>query len=465
LKTFNSIFAGAAVAWMTTCGGDASLGQSFVGLGDLPGGIYQSVPYDVSDDGSVVVGRSRTTDFGDEAFRWTQATGMVRMADQVGGHFNTVGTAYGVSADGSVIVGVGRLTPPGTFGGTEAFRWTEAGGFVGLGDLPGGVYFSEAIGVSADGAIIAGSSSENGPFAQPIEHTVRWSSGMMANLGGLGGAYSYPGAISGDGSTIIGISDTKEYRWTQATGMVALTPGDDFTTARFFGLSHDGSVMVGGGNSTNGFEAFRWTQAGGFVGLGDLPGGAFASYASAVSGDGSIIVGTGRTGSGDRAAIWDAAHGMRDLRDVLVTDFGLGASLDGWVLTTVQAISSDGKFIVGYGTNPNTATYEAWLANLTTPSTPDGNFNGDAVVDGVDLDLWSGGFGAASGADLADGDADGDGDVDGADFLVWQRQVGSPSVVSTSAAVPEPATWMLIVLAAAGICVIGGRMRQQLMNA
>ena len=257
MKTLNAIFTGAAMASMTLCCCDASLGASFVGLGDLPGGIYQSVPFDVSDDGSVVVGRSRTTDFGDEAFRWTQATGMVRMADQAGGHFNSIGTAYGVSADGSVIVGVGRLTPPGTFGGTEAFRWTEAGGFVGLGDLPGGVHFSVAKGVSADGAIIAGSSSEDGPLAQPIEHTVRWSSGTMANLGGLGGAYSYPGAMSGDGSTIIGISDVKEYRWTQATGMVALTAGDGFTTARFLGLSHDGSVMVGAGSSTNGSEAFR----------------------------------------------------------------------------------------------------------------------------------------------------------------------------------------------------------------
>src|SRR5215510_14161600 len=39
------------------------------------------------------------------------------------------------------------------------------------------------------------------------------------------------------------------------------------------GVSADGMVVVGGSNSASGFEAFRWTAAGGMVGLGVLPGG------------------------------------------------------------------------------------------------------------------------------------------------------------------------------------------------
>ena len=38
--------------------------------------------------------------------------------------------------------------------------------------------------------------------------------------------------------------------------------------------SGDGSVVVGNTHNASGREAFRWTSAGGMVGLGDLPGGA-----------------------------------------------------------------------------------------------------------------------------------------------------------------------------------------------
>jgi probable HAF family extracellular repeat protein len=49
-------------------------------------------------------------------------------------------------------------------------------------------------------------------------------------------------------------------------------------------VSADGSVVVGYGNSDSGFQAFRWTEDAGMVGLGDLPGGPFGSTALGVSG-------------------------------------------------------------------------------------------------------------------------------------------------------------------------------------
>jgi probable HAF family extracellular repeat protein len=66
--------------------------------------------------------------------------------------------------------------------------------------------------------------------------------------------------------------------------------GGTFESAAY-GVSADGSVVIGGADSTSGDEAFRWTQAGGMVGLGDLPGGAFGSRAYGVSADGSVVVG------------------------------------------------------------------------------------------------------------------------------------------------------------------------------
>lgn len=106
-----------------TCPAQAA---SFQGLGFLPGGMFDgSTANGISADGSVVVGRSRNDE---EAFRWTQATGMVGLGTLPGGAFSSF--ALGVSADGSVVVGT---TSGSNFG--QAFRWTQATGMVGLGVL------------------------------------------------------------------------------------------------------------------------------------------------------------------------------------------------------------------------------------------------------------------------------------------------------------------------------------------
>lgn len=93
------------------------------------------------------------------------------------------------------------------------------------------------------------------------------------------------------------------------------------------------------------------------------------------------------------------------------------------------------------------------------------DFDEDRDVDGDDLALWKGGFGNVTGAAHTEGDANGDGEVDGSDFLIWQQQAGPPAlVVSANVPVPEPATILLFILAAAGIRRKGGRMRQRLVR-
>jgi CubicO group peptidase (beta-lactamase class C family) len=75
---------------------------------------------------------------------------------------------------------------------------------------------------------------------------------------------------------------------------------------------------------------------------------------------------------------------------------------------------------------------------------PAADFDLDGIVDDDDLPVWQGSYGMTT---LAD--ADGDGDSDGADFLEWQRQLGTGlPAISLSAAVPEPATFPLLMLAA-----------------
>ena len=80
---------------------------------------------------------------------------------------------------------------------------------------------------------------------------------------------------------------------------------DSDTNSEAFGVSADGSVIVGTINaplnpsSLN--EAFRWTAETGIVGLGDLPSGEFRSSALGVSADGSVILGYGSSANGREA--------------------------------------------------------------------------------------------------------------------------------------------------------------------
>ena len=358
------------VAWSLCRSGDAAAVPTFMGLGDLPGGSFQSVANAVSADGSTVVGRGIGAS-GTEAFRWTIDGGMVGLGDLPGGEFRSV--AFGVSADGSAVVGESssessQLAP-------QAFRWTIDGGMVPLGDLTGGSFQSSANAVSADGSTVVGygwTASDRGAF--------RWTSvgGMLALPGGNG--YAEARGISADGSTIVGSRSaalgSEAFRWTNASGTLGLgiIPGGGGGFGGFaseaLDVSADGSTVVGvsaGVGRFNWGEAFRWTSDGGMVGLGDLPDGPTMSRATAVSGDGSTVVGFGESAEHTAAFIWDETHGMRELQPVLV-DLGLGASLAGWTLAEAYGISDDGLTIVGVGTNPQ-GEWEAWIAVIPEPGT------------------------------------------------------------------------------------------------
>ncbi len=202
-----------------------------VGLGDLEGGEFSSFGFNISGDGSVIVGDSDST-FGRQAFRWTEETGMQGLGDLEGGEFSSV--ASSVSADGTVIVGSGTQDL-----GTEAFQWTEETGLVGLGDLPGGNFFSRASNVSSDGLVVVGRSASTN-----------------SNL---------------EGFPITDQTGTEAFRWTAETGMQGLgdLPGGNFFS-RAFAVSGDGSVVIGLSESALGQEAFIWDNINGMRSLTDV---------------------------------------------------------------------------------------------------------------------------------------------------------------------------------------------------
>jgi len=87
------------------------------------------------------------------------------------------------------------------------------------------------------------------------------------------------------------------------------------------------------------------------------------------------------------------------------------------------------------------------------PAAPMADFDDDNDVDGADFLVWQRGLGTASGATNAQGNADGDQDVDGADLGIWKSTFGSSTIaaITSSAPVPEPTAWQLLLVALVGI--------------
>ncbi|MEX2138200.1 MAG: PEP-CTERM sorting domain-containing protein [Pirellulales bacterium] len=117
----------------------------------------------MSADGTVVVGFNQFSLNDTEAFRWTELDGMVGLGDLPGGR--RISEAYDVSADGSVIVGMSENQD-----GRRAFYWTPQTGMLNLEDLLvsfgatnlDGWLLVEARGVSSDGFTLAGRGVHNG---------------------------------------------------------------------------------------------------------------------------------------------------------------------------------------------------------------------------------------------------------------------------------------------------------------
>jgi len=132
------------------------------------------------------------------------------------------------------------------------------------------------------------------------------------------------------------------------------------TYSKAFGVSADGSTVVGESKSTSGsneLEAFRWTALDGMQGLGDLSGGIFRSYAYGVSADGSVVVGTGSsTASADGQAFrWTVDTGMT----------GLPVGSGGRFPSHGNGVSADGAVVVGWRAHAWELDHEAfrWTAS------------------------------------------------------------------------------------------------------
>jgi len=204
--------------------------------------------------------------------------------------------------------------------------------FQGLGDLPGGPFWSNAFGVSDDGQTVLGNSKDGSPGWQ----AVRWTAdtGIEA-LGALPGGvdnWRQAWASTSDGSIIVGESGGQAFVWDEDNGMTSLAGPRGFAT----GISNDGTVIVGHAPNV---KAYRWTQETGAVGLGALPDHSGVTFPLDVSGDGSVVV-----GYGGEPFRWTEETGM-----VGLGEFGKDQIED----SRAWGVSDDGAVVVGRGFDEN----------------------------------------------------------------------------------------------------------------
>jgi uncharacterized membrane protein len=356
---------------------DITLGQaSFIGIGELAGGLYTSRALAVSGDGAVVVGDS-FDERGPVAFRWTQATGLVSLGRMSPDDYSS--HAVGVTVDGSTVGGTS---------GSFTFKWTEGGGFVPI--VPAGLLFAAAM--SADGSVIVGTGPAEGFIGSG---PVRWNAveGVVAmrnhNEHSVGGAW----VVSSTGAAIYGTlqrpGSTSSFQWLPPDAVDTISSG---LYSWIADTSADGTIAAGHTlEYFGGQQAFRWSAANLIEKLGALPGDPDYSASSAISDAGDIVFGRAVADPlvGPEAFIWDEQHGMRTLRSWLLDVFGL--ALNGWILRTAEDISADGSTIVGWGTEP-CGGEQAWILRLTAPIlTPpprcEGDANGDRAVGFPDLNF------------------------------------------------------------------------------
>lgn len=251
----------------------------------------------VSADGSVITGSLKDG----RNYRWEN--GVINTISELNGNPNTRSHVQAISADGKTLVGAEIPTVSPYVYQSEGIK-LQSGVVTKLGDLPGGSFFSQTMGVSSDGSIIVGHGLGDNDF-----EGLRWENGNMERLGVLSGGWgSFVNNISDDGSTIVGTA-----------------------TAR-----------IGGDPIEEGYEAVRWVNAG-IQSLGFLPGGTY-SQAIDVSADGSIILGRGDSARGERNFLWSEDLGMIELEEYLKSKNVIG--VDGYRFQA-NAISGDGTSIVG----------------------------------------------------------------------------------------------------------------------
>ncbi len=335
--------------------------------------------YGVNANGTAAAGYADNSSSQDIALRWTNLTNSQSMGLLPGGTFNSY--AQAIDASGTILAGYGDS------GSSRAFRWTNSGGYqlipVAAGTSPSN--FNLAYGISQNGNIVVGTSG-SGSGARAFIWNASSPGSSLALPVLPSQSSSGAAAVSGDGTTVVGSSGSRAFKWTSPGGMVDLgsLPGQVWALGE--AVNTDGSVITGRYNNGLGEFGYRWTPATGMVALPQTPNGCTALRPRAVNGDGTVIIGQVVDNvAGFTAFVWTPALGTRLLSEHLQLR---AVNLTGLQITDATGISADGSAMCGHGIYNGNAV--GWVvrnlpcANLNSPLAlfgSSGCVGGNAVFD------------------------------------------------------------------------------------
>ena len=269
-------------------------------LGYLPGGDY-SRAWGISEDGSTIVGESNATGVAAETpslpVMWQNGT-LVALALPTG---CTVGVAFCANTDGSVIGGlIGNFSGDGQ----HACYWTNGGVVcVDIGTPVSG-NAAQANGVTSGGGTILVNSAYTTGTGQAA---------YLCNAGSYSAPLPVPSGFLTNsnfavGMSVAGVVHSNDAKISPFANHVLQTAGGvvfelpdltGCTASQCYGISYDGTTVVGSSTDGSGnLHLVAWT-AGVPADLGTPAGGAFASsgYAAASSADGAVVVASDIAGS------------------------------------------------------------------------------------------------------------------------------------------------------------------------
>lgn len=339
---------------------------------------------DMSSDGQWVVGNSGAGQIAPgQPYRWNTVTGQYTLISAPGLE------AVGVSENGGVVVG--DMPNPNGEPSEVAGRWRAATlAWQGLGYLPDAGQCpsrSNSYEVSADGSVVVGLSWDG-----CSGRAFRWTSATgMVELEALANGGNRASVVSADGNIIGGFAQGQFDRtpaiWDGATTLGTLLDPTGQVQGEVHGMSDDGQIMLcdwidPGINDSN---AVKWTAANGreIIGAGQLiPGWTGIPMDIA---DNGTIVGFDFLLGQRRAWIQPGGEGpLVLLRDFVVNNGGtVPPELVSSQIWVAQAISADGRKIIGHGGGPY-----SWIITITgQPAACAGDANETNFVDVDDLNI------------------------------------------------------------------------------
>lgn len=226
----------------------------------------------------------------------------------------------------------------------------------------------------------------------------------------------------------------------------------DWTSGTLHVVTFNGNIVNQGGTLAPGHSAGSTTitgtytqQAGASLAI-DIGGTTPASGYDQVNVAGSAILG----GELQLAMLNGFLPGAGDTFTIL-NSMGLNVGVFSNIATGQRLATTDGlgSFLVHYG--PGSAFNQNQV--ILTAFELAGDYNGNGIVDAADYSVWRDTFGLTGSGLAADGNGNGAIDVD--DYGIWKSNfghtAGSGSGANANAAVPEPATFVMLVVGMLGM--------------